>query len=195
MDLSSERSVAHGGSAPAAEELHAESCRNARWYACRTRGRAEKQVESRLMGAGFDAYLPVVRRERQWADRKKLVEFPLFPGYVFARFELSQVHDILATPGVATLVRLNGNLTPIRDEELRSVRRMLEGASETGLVPTAVDYLEPGDEVAVIDGPFRGMRGTLREVRGASRVVVRLSAIRQAVAVELNRKLLRRITA
>ena len=98
MDLSSERSVAHGGLARAAEQLRAQLCRNARWYACRTRSRAEKQVERRLMGAGFDAYLPVLKRERQWADRKKRVDFPLFPGYVFARFELSQVHEIQATP-------------------------------------------------------------------------------------------------
>ena len=168
-------------------ELYRVAC----WYACRTRARAEKQVGRLLSGAGFDAYLPLVERERQWADRKKRVAFPLFPGYVFARFNLTRLHDVLVTPGVVTVIRVNGYPTPVRDEELESVRILVEGANPMGVQPSPWDYLEPGQEVVVTGGPFKGMRGTLLQVRGKARVAVRLSAIRQAVAVEVDRRLVR----
>jgi len=58
-----------------------------RWYACRTRARAEKRAARLLSGNGVESYLPPIERQRQWADRKKRVAFPLFPGYVFARFD------------------------------------------------------------------------------------------------------------
>jgi len=162
-----------------------------RWYACKTRGRAEKKVAQRLAGAGLEPYLPLLAQERQWADRVKTVEVPLFPGYVFARFDLTRLHDVLVTPGLATVVRLDGHPTPVRQEELDAIRRLVAGANESGVYPTAADYLEPGQAVVVESGPFEGMRGVLAEERGAARVIVRLSAIRQAVSVEMDRGLLR----
>lgn len=162
-----------------------------RWYACRTRSRAEKQVDRLFSGAGFESYLPLVELERQWADRKKRVAFPLFPGYVFARFRLGEMHEILKTPGVVTVVRVNGYPTPIREEELESVRRLVAGVNQTGVMPSPSDYLEEGQEVVVAEGPFKGMYGVLLEVKGKASVVVRLSAIRQAVRVTLDRRLVR----
>jgi transcription antitermination factor NusG len=163
----------------------------ARWYACRTKARAEKQVDRLLSGAGFGSYLPLVQLERQWADRKKKVAFPLFAGYVFARFRLGQIHEILRTPGVVTVVRVNGYPTPIREEELESVRRLVAGVNESGVMPSPSDYLEAGQEVVVMEGPFKGMRGVLLEFKGRTSVVVRLSAIRQAVRVHIDRRQLR----
>ncbi|MFQ5680404.1 MAG: transcription termination/antitermination protein NusG, partial [Gemmatimonadota bacterium] len=156
-----------------------------RWYACQTRARAEKQVELRLRGVGFESYLPLLLRERQWADRRKRVALPLFPGYVFARFPLTDLHAVLGTPGLATVVRLNGRPTPVREEEIASVRALVEGANATGVLPSPSDDLTPGQEVVVVGGPFEGMRGRLVEERGAARVVVRLAAVRQAVSVEM----------
>jgi transcription antitermination factor NusG len=174
-------------------DIPLELYRDARWYACRTRSRAEKRVERRLAGAGFEVFLPLVERERQWADRKKRVEFPLFPGYVFSRFTLAQLHEVLATPGLVTVVRLNGYPTPIREEELESVRILVEGARRAGLEPAPAERFEPGQAVLVTRGPFQGMRGVLLQVRGRTRVAVRLSAIRQAVTVEIDPRMLRRL--
>ena len=85
------------------------------WYACRTKSRAEKKVQHQLTRAGFEAYLPVKEEERQWADRKKTVAFPLFPGYLFARFRLTELHEVLGLSGVVSVLRPNGYPTPVRD--------------------------------------------------------------------------------
>ena len=162
-----------------------------RWYACRTRARAEKQVDRLLARSGVECYLPLIEQERQWTDRRKRVAFPLFAGYLFARFDLCNIHKVLRTPGVVTIVRTNGYPTSLRDEEIDSVRRMVDGVNRTGIVPSPVDYVETGQEVVVTDGPFQGMRGMLLQTRGGTRVLVRLSAIRQAMSVELDRAALR----
>lgn len=169
----------------------AELYRDPRWYACRTRARAEKQVNRLLGAAGLETYLPLVVQDRRWADRTKRVEFPLFPGYVFARFALTELHPVLGTRGVVTVVRVNGYPTPIREEELESVRILVDAANRTGRLPSPADLLELGQEVVVVSGPFGGMRGLLVEFQGRSRVVVRLSAIGQAVSVEMPRDWLR----
>ena len=165
------------------------------WYACRTRARAEKQVDRLLSRVGFEMYTPLVEREQEWADRKKRVAFPMFPGYTFARFSLGKYLEVLKTPGVVHVVSTNGNPTPLRPEEMDSVRRFAAGLEETGQLPDPVDYLEPGTSIMVGEGPFQGMRGVLLEGRGAVRVAVRLSAIRAAVSVVLDRSSLRPIAA
>lgn len=188
---------AGGGSWPRFEvrrrgvEIPGELYGNPRWYACRTRARAEKQVNRLLNGSGIEAYLPLIEQERRWADRCKRVAFPLFPGYVFARFRLTELAQVQGTPGVVLVVRANGYPTPLRDAELESVRILAAGANATGVLPSPSDFLEAGQEVVVVDGPFKGMTGLLVEVRGRARVIVRLSAIRQAAGVELERRLLR----
>ena len=166
-----------------------------RWYACRTRARAEKKVDALLEGSGVQSYLPLVEQEREWADRRKRVAFPLFPGYVFARFTLGEIHDVLKVRGVVTVVRNNGHPTPVREEEINCVRKLAEGVNETGVLPLAADFLEPGQRVVVTGGPFEGMTGVLLEERGRTRVVIRVSAIRQALSVQLDRGCLRPLRA
>ncbi|MDH5805860.1 MAG: UpxY family transcription antiterminator [Gemmatimonadota bacterium] len=159
-----------------------------RWYACRTKSRAEKRVAERLVLEGIESYLPLVLVERQWSDRKTRVPFPLFSGYVFARFELTQVHEILKTPGVSTIIRTGNKPSPVRDQEIESVRIMVEAANQVGVLPTPADDLVLGDDVIVVDGPFKGVVGTLIQARKKTKVLVRLTTIRQGVSVEIDRR-------
>ena len=162
-----------------------------RWYACRTRARAEKQTDRWLAAHGFESYLPLIEELRQWSDRKKRVALPLFSGYLFARFNLRMIHEVLRSPGVVTIVRTNGHPTPLRDDELESVRILVNGVNAGEGLPRLVETVTVGQEVIATEGVFAGMRGVLLEERGRTRVVVRLSALCQAVGVELPRRVLR----
>ncbi len=148
-------------------------------------------MDQRLRHAGFESYLPQIERERQWADRRKRVALPLFPGYLFARFSLSELPRLLRTPGLAAVVQMAGRPWPLRPEELKSVRTLVDGANRSGVEPSPSDHLAAGQEVMVVSAPFQGMRGMLHEMRSRTRVIVQLSAIRQAVMVEMERHLLR----
>ncbi|HUF69873.1 MAG TPA: UpxY family transcription antiterminator [Longimicrobiales bacterium] len=144
------------------------------WYACRTRARTEKRVERRLLDRDVDAYLPTFPLVRRWADRRRTVAFPLFPGYVFARFEFQDLYRVLAVPGLATIVRQGGRLAPIRDAEIDNIRRVAAGLDVTCVRPRRVRFRR-GEAVRVIGGPFEGVEGVIHQVRGSSRVLVGLS--------------------
>src|SRR5437867_5458184 len=109
-------------SGPAAAPQPGHTCGARPWYACRTRPRAEKQTERLLRLRGVESYLPLLEQVRQWTDRQKRVAFPLLPGYVFARFRLAMIHEVLKTAGVVTIIRNDGHLAPVRSEELESIR-------------------------------------------------------------------------
>jgi len=161
------------------------------WYACRTRPRAEKQAGRLLKLRGVQSYVPLLERERQWSDRKKRVGFPLFAGYVFAQFSLASLHEVLSTPGIVTVVRQGGSPARVRSEELESVRVLVQCVNAGNAPPEPAEFLETGQEVIVSHGPFSGIRGVLVEDRGRTRVVIRLTALRRALSVELPREILR----
>lgn len=161
-----------------------------RWYACYTRARHEKQVAELLQQKEIERYLPLLPRISQWKDRKKRVEFPLFPSYVFGRFPLADLHRVLAIPGVSTIVRVNGQPTPIADEELDNIRRFIDALATTGMEPTPAPYFAEGERVRVTDGPFKGVTGMVLELRGRGRILVGLEAIGQALEIDIDRALL-----
>jgi transcription elongation factor/antiterminator RfaH len=182
-------------SAPGEQEVPSELYYERRWYACYTRARHEKRVEELLRRRGFESYLPVIPLERQWKDRKKVIRWPLFPSYVFGRFALSDVHAVLTTPGVATIVRWNGYPTPIPPYEIENVRRFAAAAAAAGIEPERRPFVTEGQWVRIVDGPFRGVEGVVVERRGRTRVLVGLQVIGQALEVNIDTQLLRPISA
>ena len=155
------------------------------WYACYTRARHEKQVEAQLRERGFESYLPLVEQVRKWSDRTKVVQFPLFPSYVFGRFTLHELHTILTTPGVSTIVRARGYPSPIPDADLENVRRFASVLADSGLEPAPAPFFDEGQWVRVLHGPFEGIEGIVVEARGRKRVLVGLAAIGQGLEIDI----------
>lgn len=155
------------------------------WHALYTRARHEKKVASGLSQRGFEGYLPLIERESQWHDRRKRILWPLFPGYVFARFSSRQAGEVVAVPGVVSVVSVAGSPARIPDSDISNVRVLVESADATGALPEPEALLEEGQRVEVVEGPFRGVRGIVIERRG-HRVALQvgLAAIRQGVRLE-----------
>ena len=166
----------------------------ARWYACRTRSRAEKRVAQFMTERTIEAYLPTVTRKSIWADRSRVVVFPLFQGYMFARFELRDLHRILSVPGVATVVRLAGRPAPIMDSEMENVRRFAAGLSRLNEQPEPHPFRE-GQRVRVAGGPLEGIEGVVFFRRNRPTLLVGLRTIGQGMAVHVDARLLEVISA
>jgi transcription termination/antitermination protein NusG len=149
------------------------------WYAVMTRSRHEKKVRDHLIRADIETFLPVYNRWSQWKDRKKLIDFPLFPGYCFARFGLADHFRIRSVQGVAGVLGSNGRPEPIHDHEVDALRRLVVSRFRVDPHP----FLEIGTQVEVVRGPLAGVRGKLIRKDGASRLVVSVSLIRQSVVV------------
>jgi transcription termination/antitermination protein NusG len=154
------------------------------WYAIKTLSRQEKAAASRLTSIGVSLYLPLSSQLRQWSDRKKLVELPLFPGYVFVRMDLSQGTklDVLKTPGVVGFVGNASGPLPIPETQIESVRTVIERGAECSPLPLR----RAGDKVRVIRGPLAGIEGTLLKIGSDSQLVITIEMIQQSVAITIS---------
>ena len=152
------------------------------WYAIRTRSRHEKLVNQQLVARGLEAFLPLVNRRRRWQDRYKVVSFPVFPCYCFARFRLAERLSILTSIGVVQILGINGLATPIPDPEIDAVKQLVTSTLPFDPHP----YLSAGMEVEVIRGPLDGVRGILVRKGRRARLVITIHLIRQAASVELD---------
>ncbi len=156
------------------------------WHACLTRARSEKKAAERLRGKGITTYLPLVARVSEWKDRNRVVEWPAFPGYVFCRFGSDELTGVLTTAGVARVVRQAGELAVIRDDEMENVRRVIDGVAAAGVEPEPTADFRTGEPVRVVRGPFSGVTGRVREVRGRKRLLVALAQIGQGLEIDIS---------
>ena len=154
------------------------------WFAIWTRSRHEKLVRDQLeKKSDVDVFLPTIGKWSRWKDRKKKIDWPLFPGYVFARFVADERVGILKVDGVVQIISNNGMLSAIPDEEIDSVRTLVE--SELAYDP--VPLIKEGDIVKVTSGPLKGVVGRLVTKKGVqARLVLSVDLIGQAVSVEVD---------
>ena len=157
------------------------------WLAIYTKSRHEKKADEQLRKKGIESYLPLVKRRQQWKDRKKWVWMPLFRSYLFVRVHLNETLYVLQTYGVHHIVRFNNQYAVIPEEQIDSIRRVLEG----GYIPDSHDYFEIGQEVEIIAGPLRGIRGVLSRKGRGSKFVLRIDGIQQAIAVQIDSGMLK----
>lgn len=156
---------------------------NPRWYAAYTKPRNEKKVLERLTEAGIEAYLPLQKRLKQWSDRKKMVEEPIFRSYIFVRIEQKDYFNVLNTPGVVRYITFEGKAVPIPDKQIDQVKLLLEQKDIE--VDVAEEPIKPGTMVEVTSGSMIGLVGELVELHGKKRVVVRLDHISHSLLVTL----------
>lgn len=157
------------------------------WYALRVRPRFEKAVFRNLCGKGLTAFLPLYQERRRWSDRVKLVELPLFPGYVFASLDIHDRLPVLQTPGVLHFVSFDGEPAPVDPGEIRA----LEAAARSGAPMVPWPYLREGQRVLVARGPLRGLTGILLKVRDQFRLIISVTLLMRSVAVEIDREAVR----
>jgi transcription antitermination factor NusG len=153
-----------------------------KWYVLRTRSRHEKKVREQLVARKVEAFLPLWERWTQWKDRKKKVEWPLFPGYCFARFTLADRVRVLEVAGVAALIGANGRAEAVPKAEIDGIRRLVASRSTYDPHP----FLETGMEVEVVRGPLAGVRGRLLRKDRSTRLLVGVTLIHQAAVVEIH---------
>jgi transcription antitermination factor NusG len=96
------------------------------WYAVHTRSNYEAKVANCFRAFDVEVFLPDYPSKRQWNDREKIIRLPLFPGYVFSRFQKKLPSALLGTPGLAHIVGFADGPAPIPEEEIESVRRLVE---------------------------------------------------------------------
>jgi transcriptional antiterminator NusG len=152
---------------------------DAPWFAIWTRSRAEKTVLDQLQRKDIEAFLPTMLRISRWKDRRKEVDWPLFPGYCFARFDPRTTLAVLKCVGVAKVVSFNGVPAPIPHAEIEAVQRLVNSSFKFDPCP----LIKEGDMVEVIHGPLTGAVGRLIKKGPHARLILSITMINRAVSV------------
>ncbi len=151
------------------------------WFALRVRPNYEKPVAAALRGKGFQEFLPLVRSRRQWSDRVKMMDLPLFPGYLFCRLHLEERMPLLTTPGFLYLVGVGRNPEPVEESEIEAIQSVLR----SGLPVTPWPSLMVGQKVRLQHGPLRGLEGVLTKIANQHRIYVAVTLLKRSISVEV----------
>lgn len=163
-----------------------------RWYALHTRSRFEHVVYEGLTGKAFEAFYPRVQVMSRRKDRRLKIKVPILPGYVFARTDLNpEEHiNILKTTGVVRIVGFDGKPVPAEDREISSLM-ILDGTDRT--VQNRA-FVNRGDLVMIMEGPFKGLVGFYVRHKGKTgRVVVSIELLQRSLSVEVDDWALERV--
>jgi transcription antitermination factor NusG len=152
------------------------------WYALYTCPRHEKSVASQLAQRSLEFYLPVYRSIRRWNDRSRLLDMPLFPGYVFVHIPLREKLRVLSVNGAVRFVGVGTSPQALLDEDIEQIRQLLLAGKPMEPYP----YMKTGSRVRVTRGPLEGAEGYVLRCKNACRIIVSVHLIQRSIAVELD---------
>jgi transcription antitermination factor NusG len=152
------------------------------WYALQVRTRFEVGVANHLDGKGYEWFLPMYNCRKRWSDRVKETQAPLFPGYIFCRFNTQNRLPILTTPGVIQIVGYNRLPVPIDEFEISAIQTLVA----SGISNEPWPFLAVGDRVRIDSGPLQGLEGILVKFKGDNRLILSVTLLQRSVAVEID---------
>ncbi len=161
------------------------------WIVVRSKPRSEKVVHNELVKKNIESYLPLLKERRKWSDRKKWVEFPLFSSYLFARIDIKDSIFVLQTQGVNTIVKFGKQIAIVQNSVIEAIRLAMEGGYQ--LEP--VEYFVEGNQVEVIAGPMKGVKGIVAKLKGQNRLIIKIDAIQQALSIQIESKFIRNLNS
>ncbi len=153
------------------------------WVAIHADLRKEKIAAAHLEFKGYQVYVPVYHKQKRWSDRVVKVDAPLFPGYLFCRFD-AKCLPIVTTPGVVSILGCGGRPEPVPEAEIAAIQTMLQ----SGLPVGPHEYLQVGKRVRIDKGPLKGVEGSLVRSKSNFKIVVSVELLQRSVAVELDRE-------
>ena len=153
------------------------------WFAVRVRSNFERVTAQSLDSRGIQCFLPMYKARRQWSDRVKVVDLPLFTGYVFCQLRDRRFLPVLETPGVVQVVGHGQEPVPVEEHEMAALHRIAGCGRETMPWP----YLAAGQRVRLRTGALKDVEGILANAEGRDRVVVNIELLQRSVAVSVER--------
>lgn len=153
------------------------------WYAVQTRSRHERKVATQLDEKCVMNYVPMFKEVHRWSDRRKTVEQPLFPGYVFVRMAKQDATrvSVLRTSGVVRFVGIQGDAIPIPEKEIEAIQTLLSAEIPFGLSP----FLHAGQRVRIRGGYLDGVEGILVAQNSDQSVVISIELIQRSLAIRV----------
>jgi transcription antitermination factor NusG len=159
-----------------------------KWYALYTKPRWEKKIDSYLIRKNIESWCPLQKIERQWSDRKKIIEEPLFKSYVFVKISDDERLSVLQTEGVINFVHHLRKPAVIREEEIKNIKLYLL-EKDVHLSIQSMQSFQKDDKVIISQGIFMDNKGTILRNEG-KKIYVQLESLGQVMIVEFPKQYL-----
>jgi transcription termination/antitermination protein NusG len=161
------------------------------WFVLMVKSHHEKAVANALRNKGYSEFLPLYEACHCTGGRIRTARLPLFPTYVFCRFDPLHRLPILITPGVFAILGTGNTPAPVDESEIGAIQTIVACGSNVAPWP----YLNTGDTVQIEEGPLKGLQGILLSCKGNQRLLVSVTLLQRAVAVELDREWVRPVAS
>jgi transcriptional antiterminator RfaH len=152
------------------------------WHVIFTMPKREKIVHQCLQRNSINSFLPLVKEIRRWSDRKKKIEVPCFPNYLFVKILSKERFKVFDVPGVVRFVGFNNRPSIVSQEEIDLIQKALSCSSVT-VIDNA--RLQRGSRVMINSGPLRGIEGVLVETKGSKRLILEVKSINRSMIVDV----------
>lgn len=157
---------------------------NSCWFAVQTKPRQEKKVNLELREKGIQSFLPLRREKRQWSDRQRWIEFPLFSHYVFVRIAATAESRVrvLRTSGVLRFAGAPGSGTPVPDEQIECLQTVVNRR-----IPLAPhEFIKVGQRIRIRGGALDGIEGILAAIKNDRNLVLSVDLIQKSIAIRID---------
>ena len=178
------------GTLEKAENISVNTMDQEHWYPVYTHARAEKKACAELIKKGITAYLPVIKTLKQWTDRKKWVEEPLFKSYLFVKIRVTDQANVLMTKGISRFIYFSGKIAIMPDRQMEELRLWL--GSELPLEITGQEF-KKGQQVEIMAGSLKGIKAELVDFHHEKRLILRVDSIGYAMLLQVPKGYVREI--
>ncbi len=152
------------------------------WFVFYVKSRTEFKADRLLKRDGFESYLPTIKTLKQWSDRKKWVEEPLFKSYIFVKVKKHQLYNVLQISPIVTYVRFAGEPAIIHQRHIDLIKELIVNKTKFEL---SAKVVKVGENIKIKSGPFKGQSGVVKELRGKRKLLVSLESINFTLEIEL----------
>lgn len=152
------------------------------WYIAYTYSKCEKKVDQRAREIGLETYLPLQLQERQWSDRIKKIEVPLFPNYIFFKSRLEDTYQLKQIKEIVNFVHFDKKLATIKDVQINAIKKLL---GEKNDIITEPRLYKVGTKVKIKQGPFVGIEGLLVKKNNRDRFIIQIETLGQSISVDI----------
>ena len=156
-----------------------------KWFVIYTRINYEKNIEKSLEINNIDVYLPKRKTLRMWSDRKKRIEEPVFSGYLFVRGSNLEYHKVLQIPYVFGYICFGSIPARVPDNQIEMIKRVVENGVDFDI---SHERIRINQVVEFYNGPFKGLKGTVKKKKGKDRLIIYIEAINCSMLVDVERK-------
>lgn len=155
-----------------------------KWFAIYVKSRNEKKVFKLLDDIGIESFLPLITRVKQWSDRKKKVEEPLFRSYLFVNIPLTDYYKVLQVPGVVKFITFEKKPVAVPDNQIIAIKEYI---NDSDLHEIDYENFKEGELVRIKSGQMKDLVGRFVKINGKHRIIIDIEAVGQSLPVNISR--------